>query len=90
MPFAQTLREEFGRDAVSFYSADTFNEMTPPTDDPIYLSNVTSAVYQVCSHPSLSKNTVVEHHWQAMAGVAKSRNAELYKSTAAEQHGMAC
>ena len=43
----QTLREEFGRDAVSFYSADTFNEMKPPTDDPVYLVNVTSAVYQV-------------------------------------------
>lgn len=46
----QTLRGEFGRDAVSFYSADTFNEMTPPTDNPVYLSNVTSAVYQVCFH----------------------------------------
>ena len=65
----QTLREEFGRDAVSFYSADTFNEMKPPTDDPVYLSNVTSAVYQVCFHPTHSKGTVVEHHWQAMAGV---------------------
>ena len=40
----QLLREEFGGDAVSFYSADTFNEMTPPTDDPAYLGAVASAV----------------------------------------------
>ena len=65
----QTLREEFGRDAVSFYSADTFNEMKPPTDDPIYLGNVTSAVYQVCFHPSLLMSTVAKHHWQVVVGV---------------------
>ncbi len=58
----QTLREEFGRDAVSFYSADTFNEMKPPTDDPIYLGNVTSAVYQVCFPPLQLMNIVAEHH----------------------------
>lgn len=47
LPQVQTLKEEFGTDPVSFYSADTFNEMRPPTDDPTYLSNVTSAIYQV-------------------------------------------
>ena len=57
MPFTQTLREEFGRDAASFYSADTFNEMMPPTDDPVYLSNVSSAVYQVCS-PTLAADEI--------------------------------
>ena len=69
MSFMQTLREEFGRDAVSFYSADTFNEMMPPTDDPVYLSNVTSAVYQVCFRPSPLINIVKEHHWQATAAM---------------------
>ena len=44
---AQVLREEFGSDPVSFYAADTFNEMKPPTDDPTYLTNVTAAIYQV-------------------------------------------
>ena len=43
----QAFREEFGSDAVSFYAADTFNEMKPPTDDPTYLTNVTTAIYQV-------------------------------------------
>ena len=65
----QTLREEFGRDAVSFYSADTFNEMKPPTDNPVYLSSVTSAVYRVCIHLLLLKNPVLEHHWQAITDV---------------------
>ena len=51
----QALREEFGDDVHSFYSADTFNEMKPPSSDPAYLSSVSSAVYQVLSilqHPA--------------------------------------
>lgn len=44
---AQILREEYGSDEVGFYSADTFNEMTPPSSDPAYLTSVTSAIYDV-------------------------------------------
>ena len=43
----QALREEYGNDAASFYSADTFNEMKPPSSDPAYLSSASGAVYQV-------------------------------------------
>jgi alpha-N-acetylglucosaminidase len=43
----QVLREEFGADHVGFYSADTFNEMTPPSSDPVYLASVTQAIYRV-------------------------------------------
>lgn len=32
---------------MGFYSADTFNEMTPPSADPAYLTAVTSAIYNV-------------------------------------------
>ena len=44
---AQILREEYGSDEVGFYSADTFNEMAPPSSDPAYLTSVTSAIYDV-------------------------------------------
>jgi hypothetical protein len=44
---AQSIRDEFGSDPVSFYAADTFNEMQPPTNDPVYLTSVTKSVYQV-------------------------------------------
>ncbi|BDA50506.1 Alpha-N-acetylglucosaminidase [Coccomyxa sp. Obi] len=43
--FVKTLREEYGSDDVGFYSADTFNEMTPPSADPAYLMAVTRAIY---------------------------------------------
>ncbi|EIE20595.1 hypothetical protein COCSUDRAFT_37819 [Coccomyxa subellipsoidea C-169] len=43
--FVKVLREEYGSDEVGFYSADTFNEMTPPSSDPAYLTSVTSAIY---------------------------------------------
>ena len=48
----QALREEFGSDPVSFYAADTFNEMKPPTNDPVYLTNITTAIYQVTLPPT--------------------------------------
>lgn len=41
--FLEELIETFGTDHL--YSADTFNEMTPPTDDPAYLHNIASKVY---------------------------------------------
>lgn len=44
---AQILREEYGSDEVGFYSADTFNEMTPPSSDPAYLTSITNAIYDV-------------------------------------------
>jgi hypothetical protein len=44
---AQVLREEFGSDAVSFYAADTFNEMAPPRAELDYLSSLSRAVYSV-------------------------------------------
>ena len=43
----QVLRQEFGTDPVSFYAADTFNEMAPPSRDPAYLGSVARAVYNV-------------------------------------------
>ena len=52
----QALREEYGSDAKSFYSADTFNEMKPPSSEPAYLSSVSNAVYQVCVE-TLSEKT---------------------------------
>ena len=41
--FLNELIQTFGTD--HFYSADTFNEMTPPTDDPSYLQSIASNVY---------------------------------------------
>lgn len=52
----QVLREEYGSDEVGFYSADTFNEMTPPSSDPVYLTSVTSAIYNV---RNLSPKTIL-------------------------------
>ncbi len=42
---AQEVRAEYGDDANNFYAADTFNEMDPGTNDPAYLRNASSAVY---------------------------------------------
>ncbi len=53
----QVLRDEFGSDSVGFYSADTFNEMAPPTDDPAYLRSITEAIYKVCWDPALGHGT---------------------------------
>lgn len=41
--FLKELIKEFGTDHV--YSADTFNEMTPLSSDPAYLSRVSNAVF---------------------------------------------
>ncbi|XP_054505678.2 alpha-N-acetylglucosaminidase [Agelaius phoeniceus] len=42
--FLKELIKEFGTDHV--YSADTFNEMTPLSSDPAYLSRVSNAVFR--------------------------------------------
>ncbi len=39
------MRAEYGDDEHNFYAADTFNEMDPGTNDPAYLRNASSAVY---------------------------------------------
>lgn len=44
----QELRQEYGWDAVGWYSADTFNEMQPPSNDPAYLASMSAAVFAVC------------------------------------------
>ncbi|KAK9787358.1 hypothetical protein WJX73_007278, partial [Symbiochloris irregularis] len=44
--FVQELRKEYGWDASGWYSADTFNEMTPPSNDPAYLASISAAVFQ--------------------------------------------
>ena len=49
----QEMRREFGSDPISFYSADTFNEMLPPRSEPAFLSNISAAVYSV-SHAVLT------------------------------------
>lgn len=40
--------EEYG-DITDIYNCDTFNENTPPTDDPTYISSLGSAVYKAMS-----------------------------------------
>ncbi|MGY5353364.1 alpha-N-acetylglucosaminidase [Wenyingzhuangia sp. IMCC45467] len=42
--FLETQERIYGTDHL--YSADTFNENTPPSDDPTYLSNLSSKVYE--------------------------------------------
>ncbi|NXN71991.1 ANAG acetylglucosaminidase, partial [Himantopus himantopus] len=42
--FLKELIKEFGTDHV--YSADTFNEMTPLSSDPVYLARVSNAVFR--------------------------------------------
>ncbi|KAK9837149.1 hypothetical protein WJX81_006355 [Elliptochloris bilobata] len=43
--FVKEVRAEYGDDDNNFYAADTFNEMDPGTNDPAYLRNASSAVY---------------------------------------------
>lgn len=42
--FLKELIKEFGTDHI--YSADTFNEMSPLSSDPAYLSRVSNAVFR--------------------------------------------
>ena len=42
--FLETQERIYGTDHL--YSADTFNENTPPSDDPTYLTNLSSKVYE--------------------------------------------
>ncbi|XP_072502624.1 alpha-N-acetylglucosaminidase-like isoform X2 [Notamacropus eugenii] len=42
--FLRELTQAFGTDHI--YSADTFNEMEPPSSDPAYLAAATAAVYE--------------------------------------------
>ncbi|MUT98610.1 MAG: hypothetical protein EP145_05425 [Bacteroides uniformis] len=42
--FMEEQIETFGTDHL--YGADTFNEMFPPSNDSIYLNNISRAVYQ--------------------------------------------
>ncbi|XP_068923752.1 alpha-N-acetylglucosaminidase-like [Petaurus breviceps papuanus] len=42
--FLRELTQEFGTDHI--YSADTFNEMEPPSSEPAYLAAATAAVYE--------------------------------------------
>jgi alpha-N-acetylglucosaminidase len=42
--FVEEETKAFGTD--HYYSADTFNEMIPPSNDSLYLNNITAKVYQ--------------------------------------------
>ncbi|XP_070043003.1 alpha-N-acetylglucosaminidase [Nicotiana tomentosiformis] len=46
--FIRKQIEEYG-DITNIYNCDTFNENTPPTDDPTYISSLGSAVYKAMS-----------------------------------------
>jgi alpha-N-acetylglucosaminidase len=46
--FIEAQTREYGTD--HFYSADTFNENTPPTDDSTYLSAISGKVYASMAH----------------------------------------
>ncbi|MCD7469209.1 hypothetical protein HAX54_008065 [Datura stramonium] len=46
--FIRKQFEEYG-DMTDIYNCDTFNENTPPTDDPTYISSLGSAVYKAMS-----------------------------------------
>jgi hypothetical protein len=45
------VRAQYGDDEHNFYAADTFNEMDPGTNDPAYLRNASSAVYNARAPP---------------------------------------
>lgn len=42
----QELRDLYGPDEHPWYSADTFNELKPPSADPAYLQSLSAAIYQ--------------------------------------------
>lgn len=55
----------------NLYSADTFNEMKPPTDNPSYLTEISKAVYSSMSSADLKAIWVMqgwlfldEHYWK--------------------------
>ncbi|MBO8589867.1 alpha-N-acetylglucosaminidase, partial [Staphylococcus aureus] len=46
--FIRQQVEEYG-DVTDIYSCDTFNENSPPTNDPTYISSLGAAVYKAMS-----------------------------------------
>jgi alpha-N-acetylglucosaminidase len=49
--FIQTQTRLFGTDHL--YSADTFNENEPPSDDPAFLAALSRRLYKACTRPIL-------------------------------------
>ncbi len=45
--WVQEMRQAWGNDSIGFYSADTFNEQSPPTNVPEYLRRASEGVYKV-------------------------------------------
>lgn len=52
--FINEMIGEFGTDHI--YNADTFNEMTPTSSDPAYLSAISNAIFK-----SMVKGMVISH-----------------------------
>ncbi|KAK9834371.1 hypothetical protein WJX84_011165 [Apatococcus fuscideae] len=44
--FVEEMRQAWGKDSVGYYSADTFNEQSPPSNEPDYLRNASRGVYE--------------------------------------------
>lgn len=47
--YIRHLRAAWGHDPKPYYAADVFNEMSPASDDPAYLSATSAAVYAAMS-----------------------------------------
>ena len=60
----QELRGLYGHDRHSWYSADTFNELKPPSADPGYLASISAGIYKVAA-PAVSLrciDAIAPHH----------------------------
>ncbi|KAK9841152.1 hypothetical protein WJX74_000989 [Apatococcus lobatus] len=44
--FVQEMRQAWGHDSIGYYSADTFNEQSPPSAEPDYLRNASRGVFE--------------------------------------------
>ncbi|KAL0425652.1 UNVERIFIED_CONTAM: Alpha-N-acetylglucosaminidase, partial [Sesamum radiatum] len=65
--FMKQQIKEYG-DVTDIYSCDTFNENSPPTSDPTYISSLGSAVYKAMSTVDKDAVWLMQFWWSEMEG----------------------
>ena len=68
--FVRRVCEEYGCDEEQWFSADPYNELTPPSTDPGYIKNASSAIYSAIAEGIGENKKAI---WLAQAWMWESR-----------------
>ena len=80
------MRQAWGQDSVGYYSADTFNEQSPPSAEPDYLRNASRGVYEVLAPPETGCSCCTPYQtvkmrfetWACLPGNLSAAHAPLF------------